>query len=118
MSIINEELLKLFKCDETRSQYFDLIKENITRNKIKGKTDQHHILPKSIYPEYKNSKWNKVNLLFEDHFLAHYFLATGTKDGKMIKALHMMMHGNTNNKRRDIGLVIDTYSAQYAEARR
>lgn len=48
---------------------------NSTNEKIKYKTDNHHILPKSIFPEFENEDWNKVNLFYKDHFFAHYLLA-------------------------------------------
>ena len=37
--------------------------------KIKNQTELHHILPKSLFPEYKNLKehsWNGVNLTPEE----------------------------------------------------
>ncbi len=41
-------------------------------------TEKHHILPESIFPEYKNIKenpWNIIKLTGRQHFLAHWFLA-------------------------------------------
>ena len=37
-------------------------------------TELHHILPKSLFPQYKNDKWNLVRLSAKDHFYAHYYL--------------------------------------------
>jgi hypothetical protein len=37
-------------------------------------TELHHILPKSLFPQYKNDKWNIVRLSAKDHFYAHYYL--------------------------------------------
>lgn len=53
--------------------YFSLIESSGPL--IKGKTESHHILPKSLFPEFKTSKWNLVNLSIENHIMAHYWLA-------------------------------------------
>lgn len=45
-----------------------------------GKGEKHHILPKSIYPQFIKSKWNIVNLRLQDHYIAHYLLTKCTKD--------------------------------------
>ena len=37
-------------------------------------TETHHILPKSIFPEYKTCKWNLVKLSARQHFIAHILL--------------------------------------------
>jgi hypothetical protein len=34
----------------------------------------HHILPKSLYPEYKTEKWNIVLLNSREHFICHLLL--------------------------------------------
>jgi len=35
----------------------------------------HHILPKSLYPEFAKKRWNFVRLSLEEHFHAHVLLA-------------------------------------------
>lgn len=64
MQIINKALLenrvKLKYCDDNYIYY-----------------ERHHILPKSIYPEYKSIykfKWNIVLLTLREHFLCHHLL--------------------------------------------
>jgi hypothetical protein len=37
-------------------------------------TEKHHILPKSLFPEFRLDKQNIIKLSAEDHFLAHYQL--------------------------------------------
>ncbi len=42
-----------------------------------GEEEGHHILPRSIFPEYENAKeneWNLANLKFRDHLTAHWLL--------------------------------------------
>ena len=45
-----------------------------TRNEAKGRTESHHILPKSLFPEYENVNQNLVNLTPREHYLAHMLL--------------------------------------------
>lgn len=52
-------------------QYFDLV---LGHNSTSGYTEVHHILPKSLFPQYKNSDWNKVRLSAKDHMYAHFYL--------------------------------------------
>ena len=49
-----------------------LKEQNIKNNEY---FEIHHILPKSIFPKYKNDKNNLIKLLPEDHFKAHELLA-------------------------------------------
>ncbi|UYM28822.1 Mob-like putative homing endonuclease [Serratia phage vB_SspM_LC53] len=52
-------------------------------------TEKHHILPKSLFPEYENTPENIVSLDVLDHLKAHEILAkTGTHE--MILAFWMM----------------------------
>ena len=42
-----------------------------------GYTENHHILPKHMFPEYKNLKhypWNGIKLTARQHIIAHYVL--------------------------------------------
>jgi len=51
--------------------------ETFKRDSI-DKTHNHHILPKSLYPEFENLKvnpWNNATLDYKAHYLAHYMLA-------------------------------------------
>lgn len=54
--------IEKFKCDKA----------------IKGETHNHHILPASLFPEYKNlslNSFNKAILTTRAHLIAHYMLA-------------------------------------------
>ena len=57
-------------------RYVDFV---FSRNydRIDSPIEKHHILPKSIYPEYLsfiNFPWNKVNLSYREHIIAHIML--------------------------------------------
>ena len=62
----------LFNDDEWLDKYINLIESNLTQEKIIYKTQEHHIIPKSIYVD--NSPENLINLLYPIHILAHYYL--------------------------------------------
>lgn len=40
-----------------------------------GEGEKHHILPRSMWPEYEFCKWNLVNLSYADHYKVHEMLA-------------------------------------------
>jgi hypothetical protein len=57
--------------------FIESCKDNNAKMYIKD-GEFHHILPKSIFCEYKNFtlySWNKVKLTLRQHFLAHWMLA-------------------------------------------
>jgi hypothetical protein len=43
-------------------------------------TEKHHILPKSLFPDYIKSPWNLVRLDYRAHFIAHLLLPRIVKD--------------------------------------
>lgn len=47
---------------------------NYKLDKTEEYTEKHHILPYATFPEYKNEKWNIVELKYEDHKQAHILL--------------------------------------------
>ena len=63
--------------------------------------ESHHVLPKSIFPEYKNDKWNKVLLTAKEHLICHQLLTQMLANGKayyqMIRAYHSMAIRKTEN---------------------
>lgn len=70
-------------------RYQKLIKIFMDQEKTSD-TESHHILPKSIFPEFKNEKWNIVNLPLRVHYLSHYLLYRMTEHPKMAMAFNMM----------------------------
>jgi len=66
-------------------------------------TEEHHILPKSIFPNYKNLKeftWNSSHLKYEDHYIAHSMLAEAINNDSFIYAWNAM--NSINNKSKNI----------------
>lgn len=87
-----KKILKGFKCiidNEYLNKYIDLIFDNKDTEKTKFKTQMHHFIPVAYYKDTYNivnrkdaqkiadedNNNFKVNLLYKDHVLAHYYLA-------------------------------------------
>ena len=59
------------------SRYIKFIQLFNLDKKIKNKTHNHHILPKTIFPEYSNLKQyknNSAHLSYRAHYIAHFML--------------------------------------------
>jgi hypothetical protein len=78
--------------------------------------ERHHILPKAIFPEYRNEKWNIVRLSAKDHFIAHHLLFTMfPKHPKIVAAMWGMCNQVSPNHQKDflqehLNEVSDLYS--------
>lgn len=113
---IREKLLEKFKNWDKIDLYLDLINSNLNNTKILGKTEEHHILPKSIFPEFSDLRkfsWNSVHLSYEDHFMAHYYLSF-TGNYRMLSALRAMAQMHTN-KYDNPELIASLYSEKKEE---
>ena len=88
--------------------YFDIVKNARNLNRIKSKHtyyELHHILPKSVFPDYsslKTNEWNGVLLTPKEHFICHYLLTKMFDDKfyiiKMQRALHGMSQKTNHSK--------------------
>lgn len=90
--------------------YLSLVLNYITNSEY---TESHHILPKSLFPQYKNDKWNIVKLSAKDHFLAHYYLhkALPTEPNMTFGLWGMCNQKSPNHKERDY---IDSHTDEFA----
>lgn len=72
-------------------------------------TEKHHILPKSMFPEFKDDKWNLIRLTAREHYLAHWMLwkAFG---GSMATAFWCM---SNSGKYRTNSRVYEEFKRQY-----
>lgn len=60
------------------------------------RTVRHHILPKSLFPQYKDLRkfpWNKAKLSHPDHVLAHWWLHQALQRSETGYSLHRMKNG-------------------------
>lgn len=62
-----------FSNSNFREEYCKLINKAKT-SEYSGITELHHILPKSLFPLWRNKKSNLIKLSLEDHYKAHYLL--------------------------------------------
>lgn len=83
-------LIDSAKNEHYANRYIKFINDKIKqkRSRVKGH-HTHHILPRSIFPEYKKSKWNLVVLTPREHFLSHWMLSK-SHGGSMIHAFYQM----------------------------
>jgi len=107
-------MLEYFKNVRVKNQlklieYIDFCNNNKSIY-IKNQTENHHILPQALFPDYSNLKdyvWNRAILLCEDHYIAHSLLAQALDEPSTTYAWWGMTHKN------DMKGVIDstTYGA-------
>lgn len=55
-------------------------------------TEKHHILPQSVFPEYKKEEWNIVELSYEHHKLLHLWLFKAINIRKYQRPLNWMIN--------------------------
>jgi hypothetical protein len=79
--IYNENSLK---------QYLELIQNTVLNEN--EYFEKHHILPKSMFPEFKNENWNIIKLSYSNHKLAHKLLYEIYQTDSM-KAAYLLMNG-------------------------
>ena len=63
-----------------------------------SKTENHHILPRKLFPEYVNlniNSWNSASLPKRNHIIAHYILAKAIKVQATLAAFNMMKRALT-----------------------
>jgi len=60
-------------------------------------TEKHHILPVSLFPEFKKEPENTIVVTARQHFLAHWMLAKLTKHPKMWFAFNQMRRLGNNS---------------------
>lgn len=108
--MLNKYFSSTFLSNKYSKYYYNIINRALQENRKKlPKNDKnsvyyesHHIIPKSIKPEFKDLKlntWNKVLLKPKEHFICHLLLTkmlSGSDKNKMIYALWTMT--NQSNK--------------------
>jgi hypothetical protein len=80
--------------------YDELMAKAAARGPIKDYTEKHHIIPKSINNDHRQS--NLVRLTFREHFLAHWLLTKftcGWALTKMRRAMSQMCHARIQPQR-------------------
>lgn len=79
--IYNEDSLK---------DYLDLLQNNVLNES--EYFEKHHILPRSMFPEFKKEDWNIIKLSYSNHQKAHKLLYEIYQTDGM-KAAYLLMNG-------------------------
>ena len=97
LKVINEETLIKYVDFCFNKNLGTVYKENNY-----SKSSLHHILPKSLFPEYSNLKeniWNGSHLLYADHYYAHWLLTEAIDDYSQSHAFLAMHNKDSKNGR-------------------
>ena len=103
--------------------YYSIIENAQSKSRKRGNDyyENHHILPKSIFPEFTNENWNKVLLTAKEHFICHHLLTKFTKNNlkrKMDNAHHKMCFCISPDHKREYKIsssVYDNARKQHSE---
>lgn len=74
-----------------------------------GFIEEHHILPRALFPEFKKEKWNLVKLSPKNHFMAHYYLANAMNHKKVVLSLTMMKRTFKHIPKEDVAALTALY---------
>ena len=61
-------------------------------------TEKHHILPRSVFPEFENEDWNIIELKYKDHVEAHLYLFKSINIRKYQRPLNWMLNQYKNRE--------------------
>lgn len=87
--IIDVDLNTEYNGKNYRKEYLKLINNSKNNKVFIGEV--HHILPKSMFPKWKNKKSNLIKLSYEDHYRAHYLLYKIYNNYEMAVAFFLML---------------------------
>lgn len=94
-------------CNRHANRYINLIKSRDVNRELEY-SENHHILPKSLFPEHKDNSDNIIALTAKEHYLAHrILLRVFPKSIEMFYAFWCMCNGwqNTKDHKRHIPFV-------------
>lgn len=116
MMFLNNEEIKI-RDHEKLKEYIDHCFNNRVEKHIKFKTANHHILPKSLFPEFESftvHNWNSSMLFHKDHYTVHYLLWKSIDSKEMTFALHMM-NNDKNGKLTNSDLTVMSNLEEYQQ---
>lgn len=123
--MINIYFYKIFLKNKYSKWYLSIIEKAVLDNRKKSTQiyyEKHHIIPKSIDPEFSNLKlnsWNGVLLTAKEHFICHLLLTkmvTGIYRTKMVYALwHLQNQKNKFQGKRFTSNLYEVYKVKMQE---
>ena len=84
-----------------RSAYLAIITKAKSESRKKGRGvyyENHHILPRSLFPRWIDKKSNQVLLTAREHYFCHQLLSKIYQNDKMFLALWMMANAGQNKR--------------------
>jgi hypothetical protein len=101
--------------DKTLSNYYAFIKS--TPTSPLGYTELHHILPRSLFPDFEKDPLNIIKLRAEDHLKAHYYLALALPNYHTVQVAFYLM-GNISRYAANVKKAeLPMYAKAYATGR-
>lgn len=96
------ESLKAHSQDNKYYKWYSNICQRASQRNLSASTytEIHHIMPKSVFPEFQKDEKNLVKLTAREHFICHWLLTKMIKDKRLIYAFGMMIPNKTNNRYR------------------
>lgn len=90
------------KSQQKLEEYIDYCMVNNQKEHTKSKTAQHHILPKSLFKDFKDLKyntWNGTFLKHSKHYKAHFLLTEAIDNRSMLSAFTAMHNRDIKSSR-------------------
>jgi hypothetical protein len=125
--MLNKYFTITFLSNKYSKCYYNIISNALQENRKKIPRsnkdfiyyESHHIIPKSINPEFKLSGWNKVLLTPKEHFICHLLLTkmlSGPYRNKMVYALWTMTNQSNKKQSRFHSNLYSVYKLKMQEA--
>jgi hypothetical protein len=98
IDFIKDKFVEKHKIDD--ESYLDMYINFLSEYNLvsDGYTENHHILPISVFPEFKNEDWNTIRLSYEDHRLVHLWLFKSINIKKYQRPLNWMVRSYKSSK--------------------
>ena len=107
------------------NDYISILRRAKIENRCKGKDvelQSHHIFPKSLFPEFKHVRWNRVLLTEKEHAKIHHLIPQKFKDRRdfLKYESHLEILNDTgkcriNSARKSVGIILHGNEAPAAK---
>ena len=96
---LKEELTKKHEVIDN-SEYLDKYINLLLNYEVGGLeySEKHHILTRSVFPEFENESWNIIEIDYVSHKLAHLYLFKAINDRRYQRPLNWMMNYYKNSE--------------------
>lgn len=84
------ELTAIAANDHHLKRYVSMINHRLANPTESQHTELHHILPRSLFPDYSSSDWNIVVVSLREHYILHIILAKALEDSSMWRSVYCM----------------------------